>query len=121
MTNSIQHEIPVTYAENTKTFIESENYEDPYMKAYKDLISITDYFEANKLTINKKTKKPKFYFICLTVQNYMIIKQNTSIGYYLLQRPHIQTHMCLDSLPLLFSSHAWNWQEDNVLEVDGEF
>ena len=63
------HGTPITYAYDTALFIENENFEGLYIIAYEDLISMTDYFEANKLTIN------------LNKTNY-ILRFNTKIDDY---------------------------------------
>ena len=52
MSNAVRHGTSITFADDTTILLQNKSFEDLYINAYESLISILDYFNCNKLTIN---------------------------------------------------------------------
>jgi endonuclease V-like protein UPF0215 family len=52
MDNSIQHGTSLSFADDTTVIIKSKNFEDTYTYAYEDIVSILDWCNSNKLSLN---------------------------------------------------------------------
>ena len=62
--NSLTNCTPISFADDTTILVNDKSFEDLYIKAYENLISIIDYFNSNKLALN------------LTKTNYILFKSN---------------------------------------------
>jgi hypothetical protein len=106
--NSTSHGITITYADDTTILVNSDNFEDTYIYAYENLVSIIDWFNANKLSIN------------LTKTNYILFTPNNRLNEHIpdliVKGVQIKKVDCVKFLGIYLDNKLnWEFQVNNIV------